>query len=114
MLSRNLQEVKDRFCYVVQDNASNHTTAFKECAQSLKLMTGSDGYTVDFYKFFWEDIGPLLYRSLYLAYESGSFTDFQSITAEAILRSVFNKLIGLQFPIKCLSFPSFGIHVMTP
>jgi hypothetical protein len=38
---------------------------------------GSDGYTVDFYKFFWEDIGPLLYRSLYLAYESGSFTDFQ-------------------------------------
>ena len=55
---------------------------FKECAQSLKLMTngkspGSDGYTVDFYKKFWEDIGPLLYRSLYLAYESGSFTDFQ-------------------------------------
>jgi hypothetical protein len=38
---------------------------------------GSDGYTVDFYKFFWEDIGPLLYRSLYLAYESGCFTDFQ-------------------------------------
>jgi hypothetical protein len=29
---------------------------------------GSDGYTVDFYKYFWEDIGPLLYRSLYLAY----------------------------------------------
>ena len=55
---------------------------FKECAQLLKLMTngkspGSDGYTVDFYKKFWEDIGPLLYRSLYLAYESGSFTDFQ-------------------------------------
>jgi hypothetical protein len=38
---------------------------------------GSDGYTVDFYKKNWEDIGPLLYRSLYLAYESGSFTDFQ-------------------------------------
>jgi hypothetical protein len=38
---------------------------------------GSDGYTVDFYKKIWEDIGPLLYRSLYLAYESGSFTDFQ-------------------------------------
>jgi hypothetical protein len=28
---------------------------------------GSDGYTVDFYHFFGEDIGPLLYRSLYLA-----------------------------------------------
>ena len=26
MLSRNLQEEKDRFCYVVQDNASNQTS----------------------------------------------------------------------------------------
>jgi hypothetical protein len=25
----------------------------------------------------WEDIGSLLYKSLYLAYEFGSFTDFQ-------------------------------------
>ena len=37
-----------------------------------------------------------------------------AITAEAILRSVFNKFIGLQLPIKRLSFPSFGMHVMTP
>jgi hypothetical protein len=37
-----------------------------------------------------------------------------AITVEAILRSIFNKLIGLQLPIKWLSFPSFGMHVMTP
>jgi hypothetical protein len=30
MLSRNLQEVIDRFCYVVQDNASNHTCIFPD------------------------------------------------------------------------------------
>jgi hypothetical protein len=26
---------------------------------------GSDGYTVDFYKFFWKDIGPFVFRSLF-------------------------------------------------
>jgi hypothetical protein len=35
--------------------------SFKECGESLKLMKngkspGSDGFTVDFYKFFWKDI----------------------------------------------------------
>jgi hypothetical protein len=25
----------------------------------------SDGYTVDFYKFFWKDIGPFVFRSLF-------------------------------------------------
>jgi hypothetical protein len=31
-----------------------------------------------------------------------------------IQQKLFNKLIDLQLPIKRLSFPSFGIHVMTP
>jgi hypothetical protein len=36
--------------------------SFKECGESLKLMKngkrpGSDGFTVDFYKFIWKDIG---------------------------------------------------------
>jgi hypothetical protein len=43
---------------------------FKECAESLKFMIngkspGSDGYIVDFYKFFWKDIGPFVFRSLF-------------------------------------------------
>jgi hypothetical protein len=58
---------------------------------------GSDGYTVDFYKFFWKDIGPFVFRN----------------AAEAILISVFKRLIGRQLPIYCLSFPSFGMQVIT-
>jgi hypothetical protein len=39
--------------------------SFKECGESLKLMKngkspGSDGFTVDFYKFFWNDIGATI------------------------------------------------------
>jgi hypothetical protein len=33
--------------------------------------------------------------------------------AEAILISVFKRLIGRQLPIYCLSFPSFGMQVIT-
>ena len=38
---------------------------------------GSDGYTVDFYKFFWKDIGPFVFRSLFYGYHSGKFSEFQ-------------------------------------
>jgi hypothetical protein len=42
--------------------------SFKECGESLKLMKngkspGSDGFTVDFYKFFWNDIGSEIERN---------------------------------------------------
>ena len=55
---------------------------FKECGECLKLMKngkspGSDGYTVDFYKFFWKNIGAFVFRSLYFGYEIGSFSEFQ-------------------------------------
>jgi hypothetical protein len=33
--------------------------------------------------------------------------------AEAILISVFKRLIGRQLPIYCLSFPSLGMQVIT-
>jgi hypothetical protein len=38
--------------------------SFKKCGESLKLMKnvkspGSNGFTVDFYKFFWKDIGTV-------------------------------------------------------
>ena len=56
--------------------------SFKECAESLKSMSngkspGSDGYTVEFYKVFWRDIGPFLFRSLHFGYENGEFSKFQ-------------------------------------
>jgi hypothetical protein len=33
---------------------------------------GSDGYTVDFYKFFWKDIGPFVFQSLFYGYTHAS------------------------------------------
>jgi hypothetical protein len=42
---------------------------------------GSDGFTVDFYKFIWKDIGQFgafVFRSLYFGYETGLFSQFQT------------------------------------
>jgi len=52
---------------------------FKECGESLKSMKngkspGSDGFTVDFYKLFWKDIGVFVFRSIYF----GHFSQFQT------------------------------------
>jgi hypothetical protein len=50
-----------------QKNSLEGNLLFKECGESLKLMKndkspGSDGFTVDFYKFFWNDIVALVFR----------------------------------------------------
>lgn len=55
---------------------------FKECGEALKNMSngkspGSDGFTTEFYKFFWVDLGPFLFRSLKYGYEKGEFSEFQ-------------------------------------
>ena len=55
---------------------------YDECSYALKNMEngkspGSDGFTVNFYKFFWKDLGPFVYRSLSFGYENGRFSDFQ-------------------------------------
>ena len=46
-----------------------------ECAKALKDMPnfkspGTDGFTVEFYKFFWKDIGDYVLRSIQYAYNS--------------------------------------------
>ncbi len=55
---------------------------FKECTESLNNMKnrkspGSDGIPAEFYKFFWNDIGPLVWRSIKFAYDKGAFSTFQ-------------------------------------
>jgi hypothetical protein len=65
------------------DKFRNGFVSFKECGEPLKLMKnrkspGSDGFTVDFYKFFWKDIGAFVFRSLYFGYETGHFSQFQT------------------------------------
>ena len=65
-----------------QKNNCEGNLSYEECSKALKNMIngkspGSDGFTVDFYKYFWRDIGPFLFRSLYYGYESGNLSDFQ-------------------------------------
>ena len=65
-----------------QKNMCEGNITFGECAQVLKLMQngkspGSDGFTIDFYKFFWKEIGPLVFRSLKFGYKNGKFSQFQ-------------------------------------
>ena len=53
-----------------------------ECTLVLKMMKngkspGSDGFTTEFYKFFWKDIGSLVCHSINFAYNSGRLYDFQ-------------------------------------
>ena len=66
-----------------QKNSCEGNLSFRECGEALKCMKngkspGSDGFTVDFYKFFWRDIGAFLFHSLYYGYEVGNFSQFQS------------------------------------
>ena len=65
-----------------QKNSCEGNLSYEECGKALLSMKngkspGSDGFTVDFYKFFWKNIGPFVYRSLYYGYEIGHFSQFQ-------------------------------------
>ena len=56
---------------------------FEECGKALKNMAnrkspGSDGYTTEFYKFFWKDIGKIVVESLNMGYRKGELSNFQT------------------------------------
>ena len=66
----------------VKDSLEGELT-FSECSEALKPMgnnksPGSDGFTAEFYKFFWKNIGPFVLRSLNYGYEHGKFSQFQT------------------------------------
>jgi hypothetical protein len=80
---------------------------------------GSDGYTADFYKFSYNCLVFSLINlpfikpfcvSLIINGNRGLIL----LAITNVQQKLFNQLIDLQLPIKRLSFPSFGIHVMTP
>lgn len=53
-----------------------------ECSQALKHMKnrkspGSDGFSVEFYNFFWKDIGIFLWRSIKYGYDNQTLSNFQ-------------------------------------
>ena len=56
----------------------------EECLEALKNMKnnkspGSDGFTCEFYKFFWKDIGSFLVRSINCAYDNGQLSIMQRL-----------------------------------
>ena len=56
---------------------------FQECGKALYNMSnkkspGSDGYTTEFYKFFWKEIGHIVVKSLNNGYQKGHLSEFQS------------------------------------
>ena len=55
----------------------------QECSEALRNMKnkkspGSDGFTAEFYKCFWKDIGWFVCRSLNEGYQNGKLSQFQS------------------------------------
>ena len=62
-----------------QKNKLEGKITLDEALQALKSMAnnkspGSDGFTVEFFKFFWKDIGELLIRSINYGYEKGELS----------------------------------------
>jgi len=60
-------------------NMCEQEITLEECGESLKELPnnktpGSDGFTSDFYKFFWKDIKQFVYNSFKYSFESGELS----------------------------------------
>ena len=65
-----------------QKNKLEGKITYNEALQALKNMSnnkspGSDGFTVEFFKFFWQDIGHFLLRSINYSYDFGELSTTQ-------------------------------------
>ena len=65
-----------------QKNGLEGPLTFEELTNTLKSMAnrkspGTDGFTVEFFKFFWNDIGKLILKSLNEAYDDGELSIVQ-------------------------------------
>jgi hypothetical protein len=84
----------------------------QETLSALKLMKngkspGMDGFTTEFYKFFWKDINPFLIRSFNHGYEKGHLSFCDPKTRSYYLSSkrgqvkILYKELASYFLIKC-------------
>ena len=84
----------------------------QETLSALKLMKngkspGMDGFTTEFYKFFWKDINPFVIRSLNHGYEKGHLSVTQRQGVIYYLSSkrgqvkILYKELASYFLIKC-------------
>ena len=68
----------------IEKNLCDEILTIEECGKALKLLPnnkspGSDGYTTNFYKFFWPDIKILLFNSFIYSFAKGSLTQNQKL-----------------------------------
>jgi len=73
-----------------QSNLCEGLITDTEVKSVLKQMSnnktpGIDGYTAEFYKFFWKDIGIFLVRSINYAYKHGQMSDYQRLGVITLL-----------------------------
>ena len=69
-----LSEIDKQMC--------DNPITIEECSKALKLLPnnkspGSDGFTTNFYKFFWKDLKDLLFESYQSSFETKQLTTFQ-------------------------------------
>ena len=70
----------------LNENDKNSCEGFvktDELAKALKNMgngksPGSDGFSVEFYKFFWKELGIFMCKSINYSYNTGQLSDFQN------------------------------------
>ena len=67
-----------------EKNLCEETLSLEEGGKALKLLPnnkspGSDGYTTNFYKFFWPDIKNILYKSYMYSFENDTLTQNQKL-----------------------------------
>ena len=72
---KNRERCSEYFCKLEEKSSINKTISELINEKGNHM---SDGFTVDFYKFFWKDIGAFVFRSLYFGYETGHFPEFQT------------------------------------
>ena len=63
-------------------NSCDTPITIEECSKALKLLPnnkspGSDGFTTNFYKFFWKDIKDIVFESFEHSFKSKKLSDFQ-------------------------------------
>ena len=67
-----------------EKNLCDEFLTIQECGKALKLLPnnkspGSDGFTTNFFKFFWPDIKHIVYNSFIYSFEHGNLTQNQKM-----------------------------------
>ena len=78
-LQKDIPKISD-----MEKKSCDEILTLEECGKALKCLPnnkspGSDGYTTNFYKFFWPDIKHFLFNSYVYSFENGSLTQNQKL-----------------------------------